>query len=125
MKISLSKIQTSAFKGVGSNPSNDWFIILCFLVVAGIASAVWAGMHFYKVHLFLIELDTKIGNQNITIDKTGEEKLQDIAVYYKNKNEIHLALLSRSKLDTKKEQVATTSASTTPSVATSTSSAAL
>jgi len=111
-----------SLKKFGSDPAGDWFLILLASVVLVVCVLVWSIVQFVSTRSFLNDIEAGIATGASNIDKTSEEKTQEVLRFYEMKTKLHNSLLDRSKVDTKKEQAAAILASSTTTTSSSSTS---
>lgn len=88
---------------IGKDPSTDWFIVLCLFTVLVLASLSFTVLRYLSVNNFINELATATGASTVADTKTQEEKLQEIIVFYKTKEDRHYQLLGKSKSEVRED----------------------
>lgn len=124
-KFKIKKPKSMMIRGVGKTPSIDWLIIGSIFVCLVIAAVASSAMMFSGAKQALQRDGLPTSNTSPALTKTQEEEARDILRMYERKKERHLELLGKVKVDTAIEKknvsvVATTTATSSPIVATST-----
>lgn len=115
-KINLKSIN---FNNLGKNSVQDWFVIVLIFSFLFLILIVFSVINFISIKSFIKDGPVTSDGVDKQKIKSKEEELRDIINIYVEKEKSHTSIFKNSKAEIEKP-VATTTASTTGSVASTT-----